>query len=71
MSSLGIALSAQLSCHLLRAVGEVEARERALEHGQRGFGLVEGDFVAGFVDAEEADCVQVLVRRFHAEKNLL
>lgn len=56
MSSLGVTLSAQLSRHLFSAIGDVEARERALEHGQRGFGLVEGDFVAGFVDAEEADC---------------
>jgi len=56
VSRLGIALGAQLGRQLLCAIGEVEARERALEHGQRGFGLVEGDFVAGLVDAEEADC---------------
>lgn len=28
----------------------------ALEHGQAGFGLVERNFVTGFVDAEEANC---------------
>jgi hypothetical protein len=56
VSRLSITLSAQLGRNLLRAVGEVEARERALEHGQRGLGLVEGDLVAGLVDAEEADC---------------
>jgi hypothetical protein len=36
--------------------GDVKVLEDALEHGERGLGLVEGDFVAGFVDAEEADC---------------
>ena len=56
VSRLCISLGAQLGGDFLRSVGEVEARESALEHCQRGFGLVEGDFVAGFVDAEEADC---------------
>jgi hypothetical protein len=62
VSRVGVTLSDQLSSNLLRAVGEVEARESALEHGQRGLGLVEGDFVAGFVDAEEADCWDLLVK---------
>lgn len=55
MSRLGVTLGAQLGGDLLCAVGEVEARERALEHGQRGLGLVEGDLVACLVDAEEAE----------------
>jgi hypothetical protein len=62
VSRVGVTLSDQLSSNLLRAVGEVEARESALEHGQRGLGLVEGDFVAGFVDAEEADWGRLLVK---------
>ena len=64
VSRLGVTLGAQLGGDLLCAVGEVEARERALEHGQRGLGLVEGDFVACLVDAEEADCGHLLVRVF-------
>lgn len=56
VSRLCISLGAQLGGDFLLSVGEVEARESALEHCQRGLGLVEGDFVAGFVDAEEADC---------------
>ena len=62
VSRVGVTLGAQLSRQLLGAVGEVEACESALEHGQRGLGLVEGDFVAGFVDAEEADCWDLLVK---------
>jgi hypothetical protein len=62
VSRVGVTLSDQLSSNLLGAVGEVEACESALEHGQRGLGLVEGDFVAGLVDAEEADCWDLLVK---------
>jgi hypothetical protein len=62
VSRVGVALSDQLSSNLFRTVGEVEACERALEHGQRGLGLVEGDFVACLVDAEEADWGRLLVK---------
>ena len=62
MGRMGVTLGAELSRQLLGAVGEVETGESALEHGQGGLGLVEGDFVAGFVDAEEADCWDLLVK---------
>jgi hypothetical protein len=40
----------------LEACADIEMLEYTLEHRERGLGLVEGNFVAGFVDAEEADC---------------
>lgn len=56
MSSVSITRSAQLGCDLLGTVGEVKSSESTLKHGKRCLRLVEGDFVACLVDAEEADC---------------
>lgn len=61
VSSVRLARGTEVLGDLFRSVGEVEVVQRAVEHLQGGLGLVEGDFVAGLVDAEEADCLNALV----------
>lgn len=61
MRSVRLTGSAQISRDVLGAVCDVHVVDYAVEHGQRGFGLVEGDLVAGLVDAEEADCSEVSI----------
>jgi hypothetical protein len=53
---VGTALCFKIGSDFLEPSADVEVLEDTLEHGERGLGLVEGDFVAGLVDAEEADC---------------
>jgi hypothetical protein len=56
VSRIGTTLCLILRGDLLKPSADIEMFENTLKHGERGLGLVEGDFVAGFVDAEEADC---------------
>lgn len=55
MRGIRTAYTRQIRRHHLSAVRDVPAIEGAVEHGQRGLGLVVRDLVAGLVDAEEAE----------------
>ena len=50
-----IPLGAIIGRDILLPRGDVLEAEHALEHLEGGFGLVEGDLVAGFVDAGEGE----------------
>lgn len=61
MRGVSLAGSAKIGRDVLRSVCDVHVVDHAVEHSERGFGLVERDFMAGFVDAEEADCSEVSI----------
>lgn len=61
MSGVRGAISGEVASHGHSAVGDVDVVDGAVEQGESGLGLVVRDFVAGFVDAREAE-VAVFLR---------